>query len=912
MNQPNFLMLRPYEARRHFIIIAFYLVIALGMTYPLIFQFGDHVPGSETWAFDEYTFLWNFWWFKHAVFDLGVNPFYTNFTFYPIGVSLVLYTYTLLNAILAIPIEFAFGYAAASNALLIFAFVMAAYGTFLLTRYLLTHPERTQETRGDSSVIDLAGFIAGIAFAFTSSRFVYSALGHYNFVSSQYVPFYAFFFIKAVRGESTKNAVLAGIFGALAILIDTTYAVFLALFSLLYLFFAWRQQEFTRKIFIQLAVLVTVAGILAAPLLVPAISELTTAGYALPSWGHAEKLLVDLFGLLTPTSLHPLNRNWVGELDLVRQGTFRFVDVNTVFLGYLTLGLAILGAWLYRKRLRIWIASAVTFAILSLGPLLHINGQSLFDFDGLQVTFPLPFLLLHYIPFLKENRVPNRFGILVTLALAVLIAFAVSWILTRVLRNVHPLLRLTFSILLAFLLLFEHLAAPLPLSDARVPEVYRQIAQEPGDFAILTLPLGWRNSFTTLGAEDTRTQFYQSVHGKYLVSGNTSRNPPLLFDYFDRISLFHSLTQIELYHEIAPNVLARDKAEASNLASFFDIRYVVINAATPGRLPYSDTRNAVMDYVEKVLPLGEKIYDRDGVVAYRLNRAPPLSKLQVDFGTEAAHLYQAEGWDRDESIADSLANWANRQNARLVFPAQVADYQMTLRLLPFTYPQAPTQTIELFVNGQTIRRLEIKPGWENYSVTLPARVLHSGLNDVTLEFAYLVRPRDVLPPNFAIGATGAASPVDLVVNSGDLGSIKVDGREASPLGRGYNVVVIDPSRGAVVNAKTFNTADDRAQSRAMADFIEKIPNGFIVAVASQEEAAANLGDHTVMVLRSIGAQIDIRKNPNGRHAIIGVKGAAPGAALEQSNEGAAFISVGHSPDERTLAVAVSSMTIEKK
>ncbi len=898
--------------KKHLVVIAIYFVITLVMTLPLALQFNDHVPGSETWAFDEYTFLWNFWWFKHAVFDLGANPLHTNFTFYPIGVSLILYTYTLLNAILAIPIEFVFGYAAASNALLLFAFVMSAFGTFLLTRYLLTHSERTPDMRGDWSMINLAAFIAGIAFAFTSSRFVYAALGHYNFVSSQYLPFYALFFIKAIRSEGTRNAVLAGIFGALAIWIDTTYAVFLALFSLLYAFFAWRRGEFARKFFIRFALLAAVAGILTAPLLAPSFTELATAGYALPSWGHAEKLLVDLFGLLTPTSLHPLNRNWIEELDLVRQGTFRFVDVNTVFLGYLTLGLAIFGAWRFRKTLGVWIASAVTFAILSLGPLLHINGQSLFDFDGLQVTFPLPFLLLHYIPFLKENRVPNRFGILAVLSLAVLVGYAVAWILTHLKRITHPASRFAFSVLLAFLLLFEHLAIPLPLSDARVPEVYRQIAQEPGDFAILTLPFGWRNSFTTLGAEDTRTQFYQSVHGKYLLSGNTSRNPPFLFDYFDRISLFHSVTQIELYHEITPDVLARDRAEASKLVSFFDLRYVVINAAAPGRLPYSDTRSAAIDYVERVLPLGEKIYDRDGVRAYRLNQAPLPSKWQVDFGTDAARLYQAEGWDRDEPIADSRANWANRQNARLLFPARVADYQMTLRALPFTYPQSPAQTMELFVNGQAIQKFEMNPGWENYSTTIPAHVLHSGLNDVTLVFAYLVRPRDVLPANFVIGTTGVASPFDLVVNSGDLGSIRVNGREASPLGRGYNLVVIDPSRGGVVTAKTFNTADDRAQSRAMADFIGKIPNGFIVAVASQEQAAANLGDGTVMALRSIGAQIDIRKNPNGSHAIIGVKGAAPSAALEQANEGTAFISVGHVPDERTLAVAVSSLTIEKK
>ncbi|OGO33451.1 MAG: hypothetical protein A2Z03_10845 [Chloroflexi bacterium RBG_16_56_8] len=181
-----------------------------------------------------------------------------------------------------------------------------------------------------------------------------------------------------------------------------------------------------------------------------------------------------------------------------------------------------------------------------------------------------------------------------------------------------------------------------------------------------------------------------------------------------------------------------------------------------------------------------------------------------------------------------------------------------------------------------------------------------------LRFGYCVRPWDVLPPNYAIGSTGTTSPGDIVVNSGELGSIKINGREASPLGRGYNVVVVDPKDGAVTSAKVFNTADDRAQSRALTDFIATLPNGFLVAVASQEEVAGNLGDNTVKALRTLGAQMDIRQNPDYSHALIGVKGAERGAALEQAQAGTSFISVGHSPDERTLAAAVSTVIIEKK
>ncbi len=904
----------------HWVALALYLALALALTYPLVTQFGDHVPGTTTWSMDEYGYVWNNWWLKHALFDLGANPFQTNYIFYPIGASLVLYTFTLLHVLLGLPIQIAFGLIPASNVELLFAFVMSAFGTYLLVNYLLRNSRSQVENANSEFRIPNSGyaaFVAGAVFAFASNRFVYASLGHYNVVATEWIPFYILFLIKTVREPKWSNALLAGLFAAFALYVETTDGVLLALFTLLYLLFEWRAaRSVTRAVIARLAVVGATAALLFAPLLLPTLGEFFTSGYSLPGWGHAEKLVVDLFGFLTPTSLNPLNRNWVQELDQVRQGTSRFVDVNTVFLGYATLALALFAAVRHWKAIKMWAVSAIAFAVLSLGPLLHINGQSLFDFDGLQVTFPLPFLLLHYIPLLKENRVPNRFSILVMLSLAVLVGFAVAWAMQKAesrrqkAESKPVFLPTALCLVLTALVLFEHAAIPLPLTDARVPEVYAQIAREPGDFAVLTLPLGWRNSFGQQGAEDTRVQYYQSAHQKFIFPGNIQRNPPFLFDYFDRVPIFHSLTQIEFYNEISADELARDQAAAPALMAFFDVRYVVINPSIPGRPPYSDTRGAVIDYIQDILPLSEKVYDRDGVIAYRVNQPPLPAKQQVAFGTDAAHVYQGEGWDRDETILGASANWANRISARVMFPIrEIADYQLTLRALPFAYAQSPAQTMELSVNGQPIQKFELKTVWEDYAATIPARVLHAGLNDLVLKFGYVVRPRDVLPANFSIGSTSVSSPVDIVVNAG---SIKVNGRETSPLGRGYNVVVIDPKTGSVITSRVFNTADDKAASRAMTDFIAQIPPGMIVAAASQEDAAANLGDRTVAALRSLGGQVDLRQNAGRSHVLIGVKGALPGSALEQSNEGAAFISVGHNADERTLAAAVSIITIEKQ
>src|SRR5512143_526654 len=61
--------------KRNLLVLALYTALALVLTYPLVLHFGDAVPGTTTWSMDEYGYVWNNWWFKHAVLDLGTNPF---------------------------------------------------------------------------------------------------------------------------------------------------------------------------------------------------------------------------------------------------------------------------------------------------------------------------------------------------------------------------------------------------------------------------------------------------------------------------------------------------------------------------------------------------------------------------------------------------------------------------------------------------------------------------------------------------------------------------------------------------------------------------------------------------------------------------------------------------------------------
>ena len=93
----------------------------------------------------------------------------------------------------------------------------------------------------------------------------------------------------------------------------------------------------------RLGILALVTLILSLPILLPVLREIF-GGYELAGWGDAEKLSVDLVGLVTPTALHPLGGDWAETLQQTREGTSRFRDVNTVFLGWAGLALALIGA----------------------------------------------------------------------------------------------------------------------------------------------------------------------------------------------------------------------------------------------------------------------------------------------------------------------------------------------------------------------------------------------------------------------------------------------------------------------------------------------------------------------------------------------------------------------------------------
>lgn len=928
-------------ARCHGMVLGLYAALALALSWPLPRYLTSRVPGVAQWAFDESTFLWNAWYLKHALVDRLSNPLHTELIYYPLGIDLILHTYNFFHALLAQPMMLAVNLPFASNVALLLSTVLSAYGTFLLVFWLL---RKTGRQRG----IRAAAVVAGLLYAFASNRAVYAALGHYDMVTTQWIPFYGLMLLRSLDGtlparRRYRAAALAGFFLALNGLAEMITAMFLGLFTgLVLLWWAVNWLKDRRGQATWPAPPVSPAGVLAAltltggvtalvwgPALVPILLQFLTADFALKGWGEAIPLSVDLLGLFTPTVLHPVfGGDLVAELRRVQlraleMGVTGFRDVNTVFLGWTSLALALVGALALGRRVRLWIWTAMLFGLFALGPFLQINGRYRFDLDGVEATFPLPYALLHYIPIVKANRAPNRNSVILMLALAVLAGYGLHWLLQRLPtgrggRFYSGLL----PALLAGLILFEHLAVPAPLSDARIPQVYAQIAADPRPVSVLQLPLGWRNSFGTWGPERTQLQYFQTAHGKPMLGGNISRAPDFKMAYFQRIPLFQALVDAQVDGKVTPELAEAARAQADELMYLYNVGYVLLFPPIPQRFPYVDHWQTAWDFAREVLPLEEEPFWRgEGIEAYRVRQPEGADHFRLDLGQPGTYPYRGEGWDIAETDApyEVDAIWATARTSRLFVPLRQVDpaagYTVAVRAHPFAYPGSEPQTLALAVNGRLLETQTLADGWQEVTWTVPGSALVDGLNRLELRWGATAVPRTVLGGSRQIGSTGVSLPVDAdlkgFADGGYIALFDEAGNQVDAAAgrRGVNVTVLDPESGAVLDKVGFDTAANVYESQALADYLARIQPGHPVLVVSHGDATAHLTEEAVAGLRGLGVDVTLAALQGQHFAIIGVQGAAPGTALAVLDPQEAFLRLSLNPDRRPLAAAVDWVEI---
>jgi hypothetical protein len=577
---------------QHLLVLGGFVVLTIGMTWPVASRLFTEVPGGG----DAWQHIWNLWWVKQALLVEHTNPYHTNLLYYPEGVSLYFHTLVLTAGLVGIPLQLlGFNLVATYNLVLLSTFVLAGYGMYLLCMYLTRH--------------SWASFVGGIVFAFSPYHLAHTS-GHMNLASLQWLPFYVLALLKAFEPgaiwnhrkvvenaadtpdvvsttQARSKLIWSGVAGALLALnayTDWLYLIFLVLFT--GLFAAWKlfvpseRRSLGRGIWswaeagTRFAVMGVVFLVLSAPIFFPTLAE-ATRGYAQQPPFEVLVYSADFTSAITPSELHPI---WGAAIKEQMNHTGPYLPIKNpservLFLGFSVLALAVIGLWRGRRSLqvRFWAFAAFTTWVLSLGPLLQYMGKTTFTL--FEVNVPLPYLLLYRLPLLSIMRTPARLTVLTMLALGVLVAFALAGLLGRGYLDRQRILTFrsaVWGLVLPAVIVFEFLAAPFPTVPPgwNVP-IYRQIATEPGNYAILELPIRPFGDYMA----------YQTVHGKPIVGGYLSRQPP-----------YATLAQTPALHYLEDTVTPDDAAAAqvtggrgATMLKQLGIRYVIIHwwAFTP-------------------------------------------------------------------------------------------------------------------------------------------------------------------------------------------------------------------------------------------------------------------------------------------------------------------------------------------
>ncbi len=256
----------------------------------------------------------------------------------------------------------------------------------------------------------------------------------------------------------------------------------------------------------------------------------------------------------------------------------------------------------------------------------------------------------------------------------------------------------------------------------------------------------------------------------------------------------------------------------------------------------------------------------------------------LDFSRTWPERFLLDGWGEITSLPVGKVRPAVTRRASFLLPLNV-NRAVTLQLL--LRPRVDGTKLRVLVNGRQAGQHTLAGRWQGVDTRVPFARLRRGMNRVTLEHT--------LPAGWqerrtgasrAIGQTGVTSPVDIaaVGSSGERGEfadIWVDGRRRCKNRRGLNVTAVEPRGGKVLASAGFDLHRDAFSARQLRRFIEALPPGTIVALASRDDASRKFNADAVAALRAVG--VDATLAGKFRHALaaIGVRGAAPGSALQQ-------------------------------
>ncbi|WP_174591664.1 hypothetical protein [Methanocella conradii] len=702
--QNTYQLIKERSYNRDLLVLLLYLILTIVLTYPLILHMTESIFGTRG---DSFQVLYILWYAKQALLNQNPNMTldYTNYIFYPTGIYLSFLS-SPFNQLISIPLQELFGLPATYNIIWLLSFVLGGFGTYLLVKYLTGN--------------EIAAFFSGIVFAFAPYHFAH-ALGHMGATTIEWIPFCALYLIKMVREKGMKNYILAAVFFILVGASDLQYMIFTAIFAGLLLLFEIIEAIITshgesridyaikkiKEIIPGFIVFGVISLLIVVPLNYSMISiAISDNNYLKPEESESMRYSADLVGFFIPSALHPLFGGWL-QANVYNKFVGNVVEYTT-FIGYTVLLLALYAIITRRmeKYVIFWTISAISFFIFSLGPVLHLLGNT--DFFGFTVTLPFA-LLKHIVPFLENTRTPGRFDVLVMLSFAVLSGYGLASLLSRARNNSR---RYLFASVLVLLLLFEFWSTSM-ISAVKAPTFYEEIGKDTETYALLEIPASTNYSCGLY------CEYYQTVGNKPMVGGQVARWPHDIRDFEINTPYIHQLTYLSNTSE---DIFDQNITDiGSSILQYYNIRYVIVHRDYLS----GPQLHAVTDYLNASPHMELVDYADDNITVYRVSN-----------GSMKLFMIPGDGWWYVEQWGENFTRWMNDNATLFVYSPSPGDFNLSFASLGIN-----NNTLQVFVNGKKVYEKQMNPSFT--SVKVPIR-LNEGDNIVWFKSTDgSIRPCDI-------------------------------------------------------------------------------------------------------------------------------------------------------------------------
>jgi hypothetical protein len=653
---------------------------------------------------DFYQHIWNLWWVKFSLLTLHTDPYYTEYLHFPSGQSLVYHVVDPLNGVLSIPLHAAFGLLAAFNLLRLAHVSFSATAAYALCRTLgLPRP---------------AAWVGGALFAMCPIAATSFDLGQLVEISTGWIPLYILCLIKGLGNRALGLPArgwgwLVGAALSLAASALSTWYFFTALGLFTVLYVAWeigslwiraddgrrttvgrrqatdeeqsqtiirRPSSVVRRLITQSAAIGAGAAILLSPLIIALLAENAKGGdYLVSPLRTIIANSADLFSLFLPM---PARYN---DATINPHG-------GSPALGWTVLALVAI-ALATRRRIRdregsnrqlrrghiyFWLAAAMVFALLAMGPHLLVWGND--------TGVPMPYLLLNKVPFLGAARVPIRFMLIVSLAMSVLAAYGLV-ALAKLVRRQR--VRAAVLAVIGLFAAMELVGIPRTLIAPTVHPFFQGIAASGADGlyeAVMELPAGVRAAPAMLG---------QTVHQHPILEGYTARKYP--YPWFDAAPGIAQLSRSEsdALLGLEPDIITPTVADtALTSLDFYGVRYVAVyvtgNAGLDDRT--SEAAEALFG-THNIAPL-----IRDATLT--VYKVPPQSRNGPLVGL-------GSGWYGVESAGERFWRWTDGH--AWVQVTNPTEQVMPVRVRLAAYINTEPRTMIVTIDGHEVSRKEINP-----------------------------------------------------------------------------------------------------------------------------------------------------------------------------------------------------------